>query len=156
MANLAALSRVDGPGLLRSLAIVALTAGVGVWSALLLAPTPQSPPPALEASTASGQDTTVVAGWFGGSALRVPIAVTGLIWADGDRAAALLSVNGSPAQAYRVGQTLAPGVSLAGVTANGVSIDQDGVIEQIAMQPNPADLVQGFIPVTESTPAAPN
>ncbi|NYT57760.1 hypothetical protein H0A65_02340 [Alcaligenaceae bacterium] len=149
MANLAALSRTDGPGLLRNLAIMALTAGIGVWSALLLAPAPGHLPPTLDASTASGQDTSVAAGWFGGNALRVPITVTGVIWSDGGRAAALLSVNGSPAQAYRVGQTLAPGVSLAGVTTNGVSIDQDGVIEELAMQENPADLVQGFIPVTE-------
>ncbi|MCC2595582.1 hypothetical protein LKR43_04430 [Pusillimonas sp. MFBS29] len=153
MGNLAALTRPDGPGVVRGLAIATLTVGIGVWAALLLAPVPTQPPPMLDAGTAAGQDTGRVAGWFGGNALRVPVVVTGVIWSNGGRAAALLSVNGSPAQAYRVGQSLAPGVTLAAVTANGVSIDQDGVIEQVAMQDNPTNLIQGFIPVTEATTA---
>jgi general secretion pathway protein C len=121
---------------------------VGVWGALLFAPAPRALPPMLDTVT-SEQNTASVARWFGGGALRVRVAVMGLITSD-KGGAALLSVNGGTAQAYRVGQTLAPGVTLAGVTASSVSIDQDGVTEQVAMPANPANVVQGFVPVSKS------
>jgi len=143
-----ALPRVDMPAFARGLAIVALALGIGVWGALLFAPAPRALPPMLDTVT-SEQNTAAVARWFGGGALRVRVAVMGLITSD-KGGAALLSVNGGTAQAYRVGQTLAPGVTLAGVTANAVSIDQDGVTEQVAMPANPASVVQGFVPVSKS------
>ncbi|AEC19675.1 hypothetical protein PT7_1135 [Pusillimonas sp. T7-7] len=153
MGNLPTPAGVNGPNILRSLAIVVLAAGIGVWSALLLAPVPRSQPPALDPATPSGQDISAVANWFGGAALRVPISLAGLISAKGERGAALLSINGASAQAYRVGQVLAPGVTLAGVSAQGVSIDQDGVIEQLNMPANPFTVVQGFIPVASPAPS---
>src|SRR5690606_33194779 len=125
MGKLAVLAGADGPSLLRSLAITLLVAGVGVWAALLPAPMPRSLPPTLDQAAPSGQDSSVVAAWFGGAALRVPISLAGVISAEDGRGAALLSINGAAAQAYRVGQALAPGVTLAGVSAQGVSIDQD-------------------------------
>ena len=143
-----ALPRVDMPAFARGLAIVALALGVGVWGALLFAPAPRALPPMLDTVT-SEQNTASVARWFGGGALRVRVAVMGLITSD-KGGAALLSVNGGAAQAYRVGQALAPGVTLAGVTASSVSIDQDGVTEQVAMPANPASVVQGFVPVSKS------
>ena len=142
------LPRIDAPALTRCLAVMALAVGIGVWGALLLAPAPRVLPPMLDTVT-SEQNTAAVARWFGGGALRVRVAVMGLITSD-KGGAALLSVNGGAAQAYRVGQTLAPGVTLAGVTANAVSIDQDGVTEQVAMPANPASVVQGFVPVSKS------
>lgn len=150
MQILAALFRLEGPALVRGVAVLALAMGAGVWGALLFAPTPRALPPMLDSVSASGQDTSAVARWFGGGALRVRVAVVGLISADNGRGAALLAVNGAAAQAYRIGQTLAPGVTLAGVTPNAVSINQDGVIEEVAMPANPASLVQGFIPVSSS------
>lgn len=150
MNSLPALFRIDGPVFVRGLAVLALAVGVGVWAALLFAPAPRALPPTLEASSALGRDTTGVARWFGGGALRVRVAVVGLIAADGGRGAALLTVNGGPAQAYRIGQTLAPGVTLAGVAPTAVSVDQDGVIEQVSVPVNPASLIQGFIPVPAS------
>lgn len=143
-----ALPRIDMPAFARGLAIVALALGIGVWGALLFAPAPRALPPMLDTVT-SEQNTAAVARWFGGGALRVRVALMGLITSD-KGGAALLSVNGGTAQAYRVGQTLAPGVTLAGVTANAVSIDQDGVTEQVAMPANPASVVQGFVPVNKS------
>ena len=150
MYRLPVLFRADAPTFARGLAIVALALGVGVWGALLLAPSPRALPPMLDPASTE-QNTAAVARWFGGGALRVRVAVMGLITSD-KGGAALLSVNGGTAQAYRVGQALAPGVTLAGVTAGAVSIDQDGVTEQVAMPANPANVVQGFIPV--SAPAA--
>jgi len=156
MSRLPALFRADGPAFVRALAVLAVAMGTGVWGALLFAPSPGTLPPMLDSTSAQGHDTAAVARWFGGGALRVRVAVVGLI-ADGNgRGAALLAVNGGAAQAYRVGQTLAPGVTLAAVAPTTVSIDQDGVIEQVAVPVNPANLVQGFIPVPASgSPARP-
>ncbi len=143
----ASFSRISGPDLLRGVAVLVFAVGVGVWGALLLAPVPRALPPALDTSSHLGQDTEAVARWFGGGALRVRVVVSGLMTADGERGTALLTVNGGAPQAYRVGQTLAPGVTLVGVSPTAVSIDQDGVVEQVAVPPNPAHLVQGFVPV---------
>lgn len=142
------LPRIDGTALLRGLAMLALAVGAGVWGALLFAPAPKTLPPMLDVSAATGHDTGAVARWFGGGALRVRVAVMGLIASSDGRGAALLAVNGGTPQAYRTGQTLAPGVTLAAVAADSVSIDQDGVIEKVAVPSRPGSLVQGFVPVS--------
>jgi general secretion pathway protein C len=144
--------RLDGPSVVRTLALLTLAVGAGVWGALLFAPVPSNPPPTLEASIMTSQDTRAVARWFGGGALRVRVAVMGLIAADDGRGAALLAVNGGAPQAYRTGQVLAPGVTLAAVAADAVSIDQDGVIERVAVPSRPGGLVQGFVPVMPAKP----
>jgi general secretion pathway protein C len=104
----------------------------------------------IDSAAPAGQNTTAVARWFGGDALRVRVAVVGLIAADDGRATALLTVDGGPPKAYRRGQALAPGVTLAGVTPNAVSIDQDGVIEQVAVPADPSSVAQGFVRVSGS------
>ena len=147
MAQLPALFRIDGPAFIRGLAVLALAVGTGVWGALLFAPAHRSVPPMLESASPLRQDVGPVARWFGGGSLRVRVEVKGLITSDDGRGAALLAVNGGAAQAYRLGQTMAPGVTLAAVSPGAVSIDQDGVIEEVAVPINPAGLVQGFIPV---------
>jgi len=142
-----------GPAWVRRLSMLALAAGAGVWGALLFAPAPRALPPMLQATLDAGPDTAPVARWFGGAALRVRVAVAGVIaTGDGSGGAALLSVDGGPAQAYRVGQALAPGVTLVGVSAGGVSIDQDGVVEQVAPPAGPPDVGQGFVPAAEGRP----
>ena len=146
--HLSALPRIDGPALARGSAMLALAVGAGVWAALLLAPAPKSLPPTLDTSAAAGHDTGAVARWFGGGALRVRVAVLGLISSEDGRGAALLAINGGTPQAYRTGQVLAPGVSLAAVAADAVSIDQDGVVERVAVPSRPGSVVQGFIPVS--------
>ncbi|MCK2094552.1 type II secretion system protein N [Thauera aromatica] len=129
------------------LAQLALVAGIGIWGALVLAPPPAALPPALAPASTQGVDTTPVARWFGGGTSRLRVTVAGLM-AGGNHGAALLAINGSPAQAYRVGETLAPGVSLAGVQADAVLIDQDGVVERLAVPAGPATAVPGLIPVS--------
>lgn len=148
MYNLVALFRTDSASLARHLAVLIFVVGIGVWGALLFAPSPRPLPPALDSTTPLAQDTGAVARWFGGGALRVQVVVKGLI-TSGENGAALLAVNGGLAQAYRIGQTLAPGVTLVAVSPTDVAIDQDGVIEQVAMPVNPAALLQGFVPVAK-------
>jgi general secretion pathway protein C len=128
----------------RWLAMAAFAAGVGIWTPLLLAPQPAAAPAALAMGPAPGQNISPVVHWFGGGNGRLRVTVVGLI-SSGERGAALLSINGAPAKAYRVGQTLAPGVKLAAVLPAGVSIDQDGVLEQIDV-PRRIAPPQGFVP----------
>jgi len=143
----------DGPVWVRRLSVLAFTAGVGIWGALIFAPAPRALPPMLEATPDAGLDTAPAARWFGGAALRVHVTVNGLIATDnGSGGAALLSVDGGPAQAYRVGQDLAPGVTLVGVSAAAVTIDQDGIVEHVAPPAGPLSADQGFIPVAGARP----
>src|SRR5690606_27378049 len=120
---LAAIVAQHGPRLAQSAAMLLAAAGIGLWGALLLAPQPAAAPPALASSQLPGQNMSPVVNWFGGGSARVRVAVVGLI-SSGRRGAALLSINGEPAQAYRVGQTLAQGVTLSAVLPNAISIDQ--------------------------------
>ncbi len=140
--------RSRAPRIAQALAMLALAAGIGWWGALLLAPQPTAAPPALALGPASGQNISPVINWFGGDSARLRVAVLGLI-SSGQHGTALLSINGGPAQAYSVGQSLATGVTLAAVLPHGVSIDQDGITEDIevtgrTLPPN------GFVPAASS------
>jgi len=116
----------SAPRAARVLAIAAAAAGVGLWSAILLAPSPGELPPALAAAAAPASDTRDIALLFGtDGAIDTQIAVLGLI-AAGAHGSAVLSVDGGPPRAYRVGAEIAPGLALAGVSATGVELDRGG------------------------------
>lgn len=138
--------RLDGPTCVRMLGQFMLAAGIGVWGAMVLAPAPRPSGPLLDTAPPSALDTTPLARWFGGAALRVRITPVGVIASSEGDGAALLSVDGGPARAYRVGTQLAPGVVLHAVSASSISIDQDGVIESVGL-PAAAGVVHGFLPV---------
>lgn len=138
-----------GPALVRTVAIAAFALGASVWAAVLFAPAARDLPPVLDAGAAPLHDTAPVARWFGGAALRVRVAVVGLISGSDGQGAALLSIDGAPARAWRVGDTLAPGVVLRAVGPAGVSVEQDGVIEDVAL-PVPA-APRGFLPAASET-----
>ncbi|WP_233208138.1 hypothetical protein [Pollutimonas subterranea] len=118
------------PLIVQSLAMLATAAGIGLWSALLLAPQPTVAPPLLASGPAPGENISPLVNWFGGGSARLRVAVLGLLSA-GQRGTALLSINGGPPKAYSVGHTLAQGVTLSAVLPHGISIDQDGIIEEI-------------------------
>lgn len=113
-------------GLVQALGMVAVAAGVGVWGAILLAPRPGVPPPALAAGAPMAADTGPVSAWFGaGPAVRVQVASSGLI-AAGARSSAILSVDGGRARTYAVGAVLANDLVLEAVRGDGVVIRQGG------------------------------
>lgn len=126
--------------------MLALAAGLGTWAAILLAPSPAQQPPVLASSLAPQLDTSAVAGWFGGGTSRIRVALVGLI-ASEQQGAALLTIDGGKPQAFRTGQTLAPGVTLASVSLDRVEIDQDGATETLMAPANPDAIIQGFVPV---------
>ncbi|MER1967091.1 type II secretion system protein N [Castellaniella sp. GW247-6E4] len=143
--------RQHGPGLTQTLAALAVAAGLGLWGALLLAPRPAPPPPALSPTPAPGADAGPVADWFGGGSARLRLTVIGLI-SSGENGAALLSIDGGPVRAYRVGQSLAPGIVLSAVRPDAVALDQAGAIEEVAM-PASRPPIQGFLPAPANAPA---
>jgi general secretion pathway protein C len=114
------------PRLVQRAAVVALAAGVGVWGAILFAPSPPPAPPTAAASTTLATDTQPVSRWFGtGSGAKIQVVVAGLISA-GPRGSAVLAIDGRPARAYAVGNDLAEGVTLAEVGRSGVVLNQGG------------------------------
>ncbi|MFC4277849.1 general secretion pathway protein GspC [Achromobacter aloeverae] len=132
------LPRVSPPRLLQALAILGLAAGLGVWGAILLAPRPDAPPPALHAAAARAVDTAPAALLFGkDGTLKTQVTVTGMI-ADGTDGAVILSVDGGPAQAWRAGQEISPGLRVARIGNNAVVLDQNGATTTIAAPPLPA------------------
>lgn len=143
---LGGLWRQAAPNLLQHLAMLALAAGLGVWGAIVLAPTPRAQPPVLASSLTPQLDISAISGWFGGGTSRVRVALVGLI-ASEQHGAALLTVEGGKPQAFRAGQTIAPGVTLAKVGPNSVEIDQEGASETLKAPANPDAIVQGFVPV---------
>ena len=128
----------SAPRAVRVLAIAALAAGVGLWSAILLAPSPADLPPALAAASAPASDTREIALLFGtDGVVDTQVAVLGLI-AAGAQGSAVLSVDGGPARAYRVGEEIAQGLALAGVSPTGVELDRGGARVGAAAPAHPA------------------
>ncbi|ARP84153.1 hypothetical protein CAL12_27300 [Bordetella genomosp. 8] len=138
--------RFDSARLARGAAMLVLAAGVGTWGAILLAPRTSNLPPLLVPRARAAGDTTALARWFGTSAAPVKVTVLGLISA-GDRGAAILAIDGAAPRAYRVGQAIADGVTLAKVESAGVVLDQGGTAIRVAVAALPALKTPGFVPV---------
>lgn len=129
---------------LQSIAVLALAAGVGVWGAILLAPSPQAAPPALPAEAIRGDSVEPIAAWFGaGPAVRVQVASTGLI-AAGPHSSAILAVDGGRPRAYKVGQVLAADLVLSEVRAASVVVTQAGQSVEVRLPERPP--VSGIAP----------
>ncbi len=136
--------RRHAPGMLRSAALLAIAGGIGVWSALLLAPRPAPAPPMLAAQAAPARSLAPLEGWFGSGRGRLQVRIAGLM-AAGVRSTAVLSIDGAPARAFRVGDDLAPGITLTAVHAGGIVVSQDGMDETVAA-PAPPAAAPGFVP----------
>ncbi len=132
------LSPPSPPAACRVLALLALAAGLGVWGAVLLAPTPAALPAAIAAPAPRAADNTPVALWFGrDEVLRTQISVLGVI-AAGPDGAAVFSVDGGPPAAWRVGDEIAPGIVLQDIGAEAVTVEQGGRANRLAAPVAPA------------------
>jgi len=135
------------PRLLQGAAIVAIASGIGLWGALLLAPHPDPAPPMLVTQAPPSHGLEPLEGWFGSGKGRLQVRITGLM-AAGERSTAVLSIDGAPARAYRIGDALAPGITLSAVQADAIVINQDGLDETVPAPARPAP-VRGFVPVAD-------
>lgn len=147
------LSAQSLPNRLAQLSRWACAVGVGVWLVVLWAPAPSYPPPALPAPAADASHLAPVQAWFEGAQTRVRVEVLGLMVGGQGYGAALLSVDGAAAQAFRVGQELAPGVVLRRVDAQGVEVEQDGVVHTQAMAADTRLVPQGIVPAEPASPS---
>ncbi len=112
-------------------AAVLLAAVLGFWSMRVFAPAPLALPASLL------QERTENAGlaWrglFSGRGVG-PIVLRGVVAAGPRDSAAVLSVNGAPGRAYRVGQDIAAGVRLVEVTTRSAVLERDGVRETLPL-----------------------
>lgn len=142
-----ALPRIDAPRLLAGLGVAALACGVGIWSAILLAPSPGVLPPAVAAAAPRGADMAPVAAWFGAAPAvqaRVRVTVSGLMSA-GPQGVAILSVDGGAARAWSVGQEIAPGVRLVRIEGRTVTLDQQGERLDASLPATPPLSTPGFV-----------
>lgn len=124
------------------LSIAALAIGIGVWGAILLAPTPREIPPALVSSAQPQADTAPVAGWFGAAAAaRVKVESSGLI-AAGPDSSAILAVDGGRPRAYGVGALLASDLTLAEVRRDAVVLRHGAqqVLIEVPRLPEPSGI----------------
>ncbi|OZI71886.1 type II secretion system protein N [Bordetella genomosp. 12] len=120
------LPSLSASGLLYAVAAAACAGAVGVWGVMLLAPRPEALPPPLSAAPPRAPDNQAVARWFGkDEALQTDIKVLGVI-AAGPSGAVVLSLDGGPATAYRVGQELPGALVLQEVAADTVVLAQHG------------------------------
>ncbi|SDS18891.1 general secretion pathway protein C [Halopseudomonas litoralis] len=117
--------------LIHAAGLLAVAAGVCVWGYVLYQPE-SAPVQEAEVSVivadAAGE---AMAGWFGSEPVRLDVTVIGLV-RKSDRAVAVLSVNGSPAQAYMPGESLMNDVVLTSIETDGVTVERAGVESQIA------------------------
>lgn len=135
----------SAPRAVSVLAMAAAAAGLGLWGAILLAPSPAELPPALNTNSTPASDTRSVALLFGSDGvLEMQISVLGLI-AAGPQGSAVLSIDGAPARAFRVGAEVAPGLVLAEVSGSGVVLDRNGSHLR-ASAPTQAAPPAGFVP----------
>ncbi|MDE1980889.1 MAG: general secretion pathway protein GspC [Betaproteobacteria bacterium] len=117
---------------LASISAAALLAAVlGFWAMRLFAPAPLPLPSAVlqERTDSSG---LVWSGLFSGRNVG-PIVLRGVVAAGPADSAAVLSVNGAPGRAYRVGQEVAPGVRLVAVDTRSAVLERNGVRETLPL-----------------------
>lgn len=126
--------RPHAPRAFKALALLLLAAGLGGTAAIVLAPEASVPPPVLADGAARHATLDGVQAWFGGGQAPVDIRLQGLI-SDGREGVALLSVDRATPRAFQVGQTLAPGVILRTVHADGIVVDANGLIREITFTP---------------------
>ena len=150
MRLLPTLTLPSAPRAVSVLAMVVAAAGLGLWGAILLAPSPTELPPALNTSSAPASDTRSVALLFGADGvLDMQVAVLGLI-AAGHDGSAVLSIDGAPARAYRVGDEIAPGLTLVDVSTTGVELDRNGT-RLHSTAPARAEAPMGFVPANQTS-----
>jgi general secretion pathway protein C len=124
------------------LLFAALCAITAVWALQLLAPRAPIAPVGAVAQAQPPVDLAAAGGLFGGAPQPVQAAaaapsnvqVAGVV-AAGPRSVALLAVDGKPARAFALGETVGDGLRVRSVTADAVELDRGGQPVRLAAPP---------------------
>ncbi|MHB8353408.1 MAG: type II secretion system protein N [Burkholderiales bacterium] len=126
------------PHLTRWLALLLLAGLLGLWSMRLFAPTPL-PVPVSPLPNSTEPGSAAWRGLFAGAgAGSGAVLLRGVIVASPQESVAVLSVNGGPARAHKIGSEIAPGIRLTDVNAQSVTLERNGVRETLTLSPRPA------------------
>lgn len=111
-------------------ALASVSAIAAYWAIRILTPPPASAPPPLAAPPPREPDPVLAARMFGLVQIaQAPVAsnvqVAGVFAAGADSSAVLI-VDGKPARVYLLGQEVAPGMTLAAVSPDGVTLASGG------------------------------
>ncbi|OCZ67525.1 hypothetical protein A9G00_15070 [Achromobacter xylosoxidans] len=117
--------RVDPPRLASLAGAVALVAGLAWWGWRLSQPVTRPVVPPAPAAAPTDNGAAEVAAWMAPGPARLDVRVAGAL-AGGGRGAAVLSVNGGPAQAYAIGDRLTRSARLVGIDAQGLLVEHGG------------------------------
>lgn len=125
-------------------AVVALSVSVTYW-ALQLFKAPPRPIAAVAMQTAPGPNLDAAASLFGGQSVTVAVSnyqLRGVVAAGNGRgSAAILAMDGKPAQALAVGKEIEAGVTVQEIHPRYVLLSDNGVIKRVELaadEPKPA------------------
>ncbi|MCE1117229.1 MULTISPECIES: general secretion pathway protein GspC [Pseudomonas] len=118
------------PSIVQLAGVLGALLGAAFWASRLLAPAEQVLPAA--PVTAQAVAAPAAAQWFANRPAQIEVSVSGVL-DTGRGPVAILSVNGAPSRAVRVGETLARGVSVVAIDGQGLTLLQGGVHSQVAI-----------------------
>ena len=108
----------------QALALLAVLAGVVVWTPLLLTSAESHTPQATAQALAARSDNPALQ-WFSTAPTALQVKVTGVL-AGARGAVAILSLNDGPPRSFLLGERLSPGVRLTAIEGDGVEIERAG------------------------------
>ncbi len=137
--------------ILMHLALLALVcAAAAYWIAKIATPAPTPAPPPVASPPPRDVDPVLAARMFGlvqlaNTQVTANVQVSGVFTA-GSRSSAVLVVDGKPARAYMIGQQIAPGLTLAEVRHDGVTLESGGGRQDVRVPPRPVANMGGAPP----------
>jgi general secretion pathway protein C len=120
------------------------------WAIRIVTPPPTAAPPPLAAPPPRDPDPVLAARMFGlvkaaPTTVLANVQVAGVFVAGADSSAVLI-VDGKPARAYLLGQEVAPGLQLAEVRSDGVTIEGPGGRQELKVPPRQVASLGGASP----------
>lgn len=134
--------------------VVAAAAFAGYGVAQLAAPTTlRFAPIAVQQSVLPGSEAQTAAAWFGQAGSPVRIQIQGVMSSSlGRGGAALLRIDGAPAQAFRQGDWLADGVRLVAIGPRSIQVEQQGARYSVEAPAEPVAVLEQAIRVVSPAP----
>ncbi len=129
------------PAVLLHLMMLALVCALGAyWVLKIITPAPSASPPPVAAAIPREADPMLAARMFGlvqaGPIVASNVQLLG-VFAAGKDSSAILAVDGKPARVVLLGQVVSPGSKLAEVRRDGVTLDSNGVSQDLKLPLRP-------------------